>query len=99
MIEVECCHVINDKSAVTVDNVRKATQESELMSKLKEAIKSGNFDDEDLRAYRPQDIQNELCITDGIVCRRKKVIIPPTLQHAVVELWKGIKEEQKQNLY
>ena len=86
MIEVEFCHVINDKCVVTVDNVQKVTQERELMSRLKEAIKSGNFDDEQLRAYLTQDIQNELYITDGIVCRGKKVIIPSTLQHDVVAL-------------
>ena len=46
MIEVEGCNAVNEESAATVDNFRKDTEESELMSKLKKAIKSVNFGDE-----------------------------------------------------
>ena len=87
VVEVECCHVINERSAVTIEMVRKATESCKLMSKLKEAIKNGQFEnDEELKAYRAPDIRNELCITNGLVCRGKRIIVPPTLQHRVVEL-------------
>ena len=38
VVQVECCHMVNDNSAVTVDMVREATENCELMGKLNGAI-------------------------------------------------------------
>ena len=35
VVEVECCHVIKRRSAMTIEMARKATENCKLMSKLK----------------------------------------------------------------
>ena len=87
VVEVECCHAICDTSAVTIDMVREATEQCELMAILKRAIKDGRFEADDrLKPFRATEIKNSLSVSDGLVCRGKRVVIPPNLQKLVVQI-------------
>ena len=67
--------------------VREATEQCELMAILKRAIKDGRFEADDrLKPFRATEIKNSLSVSDGLVCRGKRVVIPPNLQKLVVQI-------------
>jgi len=69
------------EEAVTLDEIKKATEECPLLVKLKEAIHTGRFDknDVDLKPYINQEVKSQLNIIDGIVCRGSRIVVPRAL--------------------
>ena len=43
ILEVECCHIINETSAITVERIKEETEKFALMRKLKDAISTGKM--------------------------------------------------------
>ena len=57
------------------------------MALLKTAIKEGKFETDDrLKPFRAPDIKDELNVSDGLVCRGKRLVIPLSLQKMVVQI-------------
>jgi len=77
--EYESCHVINEHSAVTIEKVIKAAAECPLMQQLKQAIENREEGDEQLKPFMSREIRHDLNITNGLICRGKRLIIPPPL--------------------
>ena len=87
IMEVNCCHVVNEFSAVTIEDIRAEAEKCEVYKRLREAIQSGEeVHSDELKAYMIPEVKNELCVIDGIVCRGSRVVVPLTLQKRVVEL-------------
>ena len=74
--------------AITVEKVKKAAEECSLSQKLKEAIRTGKYDTEDveLKPYMSKEVRPQLNIIDGVICRGSRVVIPPALQRKAVRL-------------
>ena len=89
VLEVECCHVLTESSAVTMEEIKLEAERCEVYKKLREVVQSGIKDggnSEQLKPYMVPEIKHELCVTDGIVCRGPRVVVPLALQKRVVEL-------------
>ena len=89
VLEVECCHVLTESSAVTMEDIKLEAERCEVYKKLREVVQSGIKDggnSEQLKPYMVPEIKHELCVTDGIVCRGPRVVVPLALQKRVVEL-------------
>ena len=70
-----------------IDMIREATEQCELMAKLKRATKDGRFEADDrLKPFRATKIKNSLIVSNELVCQGKKVVIPPILQKLVVQI-------------
>jgi len=78
--------VINEHSAVTIEKVIKAAAECPLMQQLKQAIENREEGDEQLKPFMSREIRHDLNITNGLICRGKRLIIPPSLQQEVVRI-------------
>ena len=88
-LEVKCCHVLTESSAVTMEHIKLEAQKCEVCKKLREVVQSGIKDgrnSEQLKPYMVPEIKHELCVIDGIVCRGSCVVVPLVLQKRVVEL-------------
>ena len=72
--------------AVTIEQVREATDRCPEMQKLKKAIRSGNFEDPTLRRYRERDVNEALHVTEHVIYRGRRVVIPEELRRRVVKL-------------
>ena len=86
----QCCHIINEDSALSLNDIRVATEKSPLFQELKKLIvnetePSENFNPE-LKPYLAREIQSELHVIDGVICRGKRIVIPPKLQGKAVKL-------------
>ncbi len=70
IMEVNCCHVVNEFSAVTIENIRAEAEKCEVYKRLREAIQSGGeVHSDELKAYMIPEVKNELCVIEGVVCR------------------------------
>ena len=88
-LEVECCHVLTESSAVKMEDIKLEAERCEVYKKLREVVQSGIKDggnSEKLKPYMVPEIKHELCVIDGIVCRgsRVKALLAPQVR--VVEL-------------
>ena len=72
--------------AITMEEVREATNKCPEMVKLKKAIRTGNFEDKELRRYKEADVRENLYVTDQVVYRGKRVVVPGELRDRAVKL-------------
>ena len=91
ILEVECCHVLTESSAVTIEDIKREAERCEVYKRLCEVVQSGIKDgeilnSEQLKPYMVPEIKHELCVIDGIVCRGLCIVVPLALQKRVVEL-------------
>jgi len=86
VVEVESCHVVNEHSVITIEQVIKAAAECPLMQQLKRAIENGEEGHEQPKPFMSREIRHDLNITNGLICRGKRLIIPPSLQQEVVRI-------------
>ena len=85
VIEVEVCHAIRDGAAITLNEVKEMVAKCPLSQKIIELVRSGKeSDDPDLKPYMA--VRPQLCMIDGIVCKGRKIFIPPALQNRAVKL-------------
>ena len=91
ILEVECCHVLTESSAVTIEDIKREAERCEVYKRLHEVVQSGIKDgeilnSEQLKPYMVPEIKHELCVIDGIVCRGSRIVVHLALQKRVVEL-------------
>ena len=91
ILEVECCHVLTEPSAVTIEDIKLEAERCEVYKRPCEVVQSGIKDgeilnSEQLKPYMVPEIKHELCVIDGIVCRGSRIVVPLALQKRVVEL-------------
>ena len=89
VLEVECCHVLTESSAVKMEHIKLEAEKCEVYKKLREIVQSGIKDggnSEQLKPYMVPEIKHELCVVDGIVCKGSCAVVSLTLQKRVVEL-------------
>lgn len=71
--------------AMSLDEVRLATQESSTLQQVMNAIQSGKwYDSPDLTPF--VRFRDEFSIIDGVILRDHRLVIPSALQHRVVEI-------------
>ena len=71
--------------AITIEIVREATKRCSEMTALKEAIHKGDFSNGAVGAYGARDVRNSLYVSDGLVHRGDKIVIPTELRHRIVK--------------
>ena len=80
IVEVECCHALNEHRAVTLEDIKREAERCEFYQRLTKAIQSGTSnDDEELKPYFVPEIKPNLSVIDGIVCRGSRIVVPPPL--------------------
>ena len=70
--------------AMTLAEVRAATQEDAMLKRVMTAIQSGRWHDMDLSSFAR--FKDELSVTDGVVLRDHRLVIPDSLQRRVVNI-------------
>ena len=89
IVEVECCQMINEVSAVTIEKVKEVTRKDKDMQRLIDIIQSkkrGKKKTEGLEPYLTQDVFRELNVVDGVVCRGTRIVIPADLQKEIIRI-------------
>jgi hypothetical protein len=76
----------NEFDAVTAEVVRDSSVECDEMRALREALRTGDFTDDQVRAYRSAEVRNALFESDGIIYRGDKIVIPSGLRERIVKL-------------
>jgi hypothetical protein len=85
IIEAEVCHAINENAAVTMKDVQEAVSRCLLSQKVKTLIdEGGRTEDPDLEPYKR--VVSQLSVSDGVICKGNKIVVPPELQRRVVRL-------------
>ena len=73
--------------AMTLEEIRKETQEDIQMQALIRAIMLNSWDDPNISEYsRSRDIHEELSVAAGVVLRRNRIVIPTKLQDKAISL-------------
>ena len=76
----------SDYEAVTFNKVCEAAMSCNEMAALKAAVQSGRFDDETVKRYQPSEVSESLVVSDEVVFRGSRVVIPVSLRKRVVKL-------------
>ena len=76
----------NEFVAVTMKVVQEAYAECEEMKQLVQALASGSYTDKALVAYQPREIKEALYVSEGVVYRGSRVVIPVSLRKKIVTL-------------
>lgn len=69
---------------MTIEEVRENTKKDTKLKKVMNSIQSGNWQDPEISEY--SRFRDELSVTDGIVLRGQRVIIPTCLQQRAVDI-------------
>ena len=86
LMEAQFVNVMEQLEAVTRDEVVVETEKCSEMKLLAEAVRTGRFDDKCLSRYATPEVKEQLHITDGVLYRRDRVIIPQSLRSKVVKI-------------
>lgn len=70
--------------AMSLEEVRIETQRDLSLQKLMLAIQSGRWHDSDLSCYSP--FRDELSVTDGVILRDHRLIIPSSLRQRTIDI-------------
>ena len=86
IVQSEICQAIHVESAITIKEVQQATAEWDLTMKIKKMIseRPKSCKDPELSPYFR--VIDELTIIDGMICKNKKILIPPSLQKRAIRL-------------
>ena len=76
----------NEFDAVTSEVVCESSMICDETKALKQAIQTGNFMDDLVKAYRPKDVREALYVSEGIVYREDKIVIPSGLRDRIIKL-------------
>jgi len=71
--------------AVTSENVRESTRQCDEMKALIEAIHSGDFTNEMVKPYRATEIREALYVSNGIVHRGDRIVVPAELRRRIIK--------------
>ena len=85
VVQAERVMLINSNAAVTIQVIREETRKNTTLMKLIHTIQTGlNEADEELLPYMAEEVKHDLHIIDGVIYRRKRLIVPETLQRRVI---------------
>ena len=85
IVAAETCHAIKGEGAVSMEDVRRATDSCPLSKRILQMMESGSgSQDPDLEPYNR--IRHQLSVIQGVICKGQKVFVPPSLQKRVVKL-------------
>ena len=76
----------NEFDAVTMQVVQEAYAECEEMKQLMQALADGSYTDKALVAYQSREIKEALYVSEGVVYRGSRVVIPVSLRKKIVTL-------------
>ena len=84
IIRAEVCQAVSSESAITMRNIREATEEWPMSKKIGDMLKGSGLknNDPDLEPF--YRVREQLSIVDGVLCKNNRVVIPPSLQKKTV---------------
>ena len=85
VLRTETDRAINDESAITLDDIREATNSCSLSTRIKEMMRN-NPDTVDPEIQPYKRVIDKLSIIDEVICKGNKIVIPPVLQRKAVKL-------------
>ncbi|PAA94395.1 hypothetical protein BOX15_Mlig014775g1 [Macrostomum lignano] len=79
---------LSERGLLSLQEVIVHTQECPELRKLTDAIGTGQFNDSDIRSYKP--IADELTVQDGAIIRGTKLVVPITLREKALAAAHGV---------